>query len=454
MYQRAIHLALLLSLSGCGVIQPVSARMLSALPEPMQVSIFEGGLARVLDRREISLPAGEATLTFPGVAAQADGASAQLSLVDGIRVLEKGFDPGSLDATRAMSAFVGRAVSVRLPAEGSQPAKLVPATLLTAQGMVRIEGQVYPTPPGQVVLPGLPEGQATVPTFTWRLAGVSAGKRSYQVAYLTGGLSWTAEYALTLADAGQAGRLSVWAAIANQSGADYRDALVTVVAGSLGRGGATPYYFRDGAMATAPAPEAKASAVDEFHRYELPGRPSILKDQTKQLPMVEPRDVTLTRGYRFESYQGTSDTVPRAVQVRLKLANTEASGLGFPLPHGRVLVYGPGDVLIGQDTLANTPVDETFELTPGSAFDIVGQHIQTVNQKVEEKVREESYAITLRNHKAEAVSVAVVERLSGDWTVTASSVVGTRVSANELGFSQAVPAHGERRLTYTLRIRE
>jgi hypothetical protein len=76
-------------------------------------------------------------------------------------------------------------------------------------------------------------------------------------------------------------------------------------------------------------------------------------------------------------------------------------------------------LLIGEDSIDHTPEGETVRLYVGDAFDIVGERIQTDFRRPSDKTLEESFEITLRNHKDEAVEVRVVEHLFrwSEWRV-------------------------------------
>jgi hypothetical protein len=193
--------------------------------------------------------------------------------------------------------------------------------------------------------------------------------------------------------------------------------------------------------------------LSEFYRYDLPGRTTLANNQTKQLPLLKAATVPLTRRLRFDSAMGQLDETPRAAELTLSFRNDAAAGLGRPLPRGRARIY-KGEALIGEDTVPNTPKDETVRLTLGEAFDVVGERKQTAVTRPSEQVREESYAITVRNHKATAVDVEVVEHPYGSWTITEKSQSFTTVSATELRFALALPAGGAGTLTYTIRFEE
>ncbi len=114
-------------------------------------------------------------------------------------------------------------------------------------------------------------------------------------------------------------------------------------------------------------------------------------------------------------------------------------------------------LLVGEDRIDHTPKDETVRLTVGNAFDIVGERVQTDYRQLGDSGAEETFRITLRNHKDVDVDVRVVENLyrSSDWTITDQTIGGTaadyeNLDSNTVQWTVPVPANGETELVYTV----
>jgi len=143
----------------------------------------------------------------------------------------------------------------------------------------------------------------------------------------------------------------------------------------------------------------------------------------------------------------------------MKVKNSEANHLGMPLPAGTVRLYkedAAGSLqFIGEDVIDHTPKDEELKLKVGEAFDIVAERKQTSFQQLAGNIYESEWEITLRNHKTEDVTVAVVEPLMGfsNWEVLTSSLSYEKVDASTIRFSVPVPKDGEVKLTYKVRLR-
>jgi hypothetical protein len=88
----------------------------------------------------------------------------------------------------------------------------------------------------------------------------------------------------------------------------------------------------------------------------------------------------------------------------------------------------------------------------GNAFDVIGERRQTDFQQLGDVV-EESFEITVRNHKDEDVEVRVLEHLFrwSEWEIVQESAEHIKLDQGTAEWRLPVPADGETTLTYTVR---
>jgi hypothetical protein len=150
----------------------------------------------------------------------------------------------------------------------------------------------------------------------------------------------------------------------------------------------------------------------------------------------------------FDSWKGDK------VQVILNMENSEAKGLGEPLPKGIVRVYqqdSDGQIqFLGEDQIDHTPKGEKMELIVGNAFDVIGKRTQTGFAPVSNNVERTSYEIELNNSKSEAQNVTVVEHFDGDWEIVKSSDKYEKTDAFTVEFKVTVPANATKTISYTV----
>jgi hypothetical protein len=187
--------------------------------------------------------------------------------------------------------------------------------------------------------------------------------------------------------------------------------------------------------------------------YEI-ASPGALPEGRSTFPLLEPADVAVEKRYlaRASFWLGESaDSQPLPVAVVYRVA---AKTLSAALPAGVLRVYGEsGGVFAGEDRLANTPEKTDFEIETSEAFDLTGRRRQTSFTQSGPRESESSWEATFTSRKKEPVTVLVRDTFPGDWTLVESSVPGTKPSARSVEFAVPVPAGGDAKLTYRVRVR-
>ncbi|HEX2500073.1 MAG TPA: DUF4139 domain-containing protein [Methylomirabilota bacterium] len=433
----------------------------------LMVTIYNGNLGLVKDTREVRLPAGMSEVQFADVAAQIDPTSVHLkSLSDpaGLRILEQNYEYDLLSAQKLLEKYVGKKVRLY---QGS--ASYVEATLLSTDGPVYdINGEIHMGHHGQVVFPSLPENLVSKPTLMWLLRNGSTAPQRVEASYLTGGISWKADYVVILNAADDRADLTGWVTVDNKSGATYRDAALKLVAGDVNRArdDRTRQAMELAAKSAAAAPASRdfvSEGFFEYHLYTLDGRTTIKDKQTKQLTLMTAAGVPVRKELAFfgaRDYYRTQYGTPMSnqkVSVFVELSNTKANNLGVPLPKGKIRVYkadrSGSQQLVGEDWIDHTPKDERVRIKMGEAFDVVGERIQRDWRKIGGSTYEVEWEINLRNHKKENVVVSVIEPVPGDWEVLRESQPHEKVEAHTLRYQVPVPQEGAARVTYRVRLR-
>lgn len=475
---RLLPLALLALPAACLVLMPTqlqaqvpagAAVSSAAEREDLAVTIYNDNLGLVKDIRKLGLKGGQVPLRFSDVAAQIDATSVSfrsLSHPDAVDVLEQNYEYDLITPGKLLDKFVGREVTIELPAEENKPAERVQATLLsTNEGQVfRIGDQIHLQPPGRVILPELPPDLVAKPSLVWTLDVKRPGSQRIEASYMTAGMSWQADYVLVSSQDNKKADMTGWVTLKNESGATYPAARLTLVAGDVHRAGQPEpmhdYRMREMAAAPKASSQFQEQALFEYHSYDLNRRTTLKNNQTKQLTLLSAANMGTRKVYVFDGVRGPrhgSQTDLRKVQVMLEFENTKRNALGMPLPKGRVRVYQEDAAkklqFIGEDRIDHTPKDEKILVEMGNAFDIVGERRQTNQKNLTDDLREYSYEVKLRNHKDSAVTVDVLEHVWGEWTVTQKSHKFEKLSQQKILFPVKVPANGEAKVTYTVRVK-
>lgn len=445
------------------------------------------GFALVRQDRELQIPRGRGTIQFSDVAALIDPTTVQfLSLTDpqGTKVLEQNFQFDLVSQDKLLSRYIDRTVSVEQ--RSGDGTKTIDGTLVSSNDGLVIrgaDGTLHALRDWSGMKFGeLPGGLITRPTLEWDVLSGKGGTQKARVSYQTGGITWWADYNLVFTEGADANSgfvdCGAWVSLLNQSGARYQDARLKLIAGDVNRVQPVPQaMMRAKAYEMAVAADAAPAGFEEksffeYHLYTL-GRPATIpNNSTKQIELFD----TATRvpakkqlvyyGGDLGGFYGAPmldrELGPGSnteVDVWLTFRNDKDSGMGMPLPAGRIRVSqqdkADGSLeFIGEDTIRHTPKDEDVRVKLGRAFDVVGERRQTdftVNTKG--RVMEEAFEIKVRNHKAQPVEVIVRENLYrwSQWSLVEQSQASVKKDARTIEFPVKVAADGEATVTYRVR---
>ncbi len=437
------------------------------------------GYAVVQQERSLKLETGRSTLHFTDVAALIDPTTVTFTaLTDpATRVLAQNFQFDLVSTDKLLQKYVDHVVT----AERANGASVSGTLLSSADGLVLRASDGGITALRDYTLlhfADLPGGLITRPTLVWELNVAKGGEQRARVTYQTGGMTWWADYNLTFTPGASSAAgtvdLTAWVSVINQSGASFVDARLKLVAGDVHRAQPAPQAF--GTMALDKARREGAGfaeqALDEYHLYTLGRATTLPNNATQQIELFDPaRRVPAQRLYVYagapQGYAADSPLTDRAmgrgvaakVQSLLSFRNDKASGLGLPLPAGRIRVsrLDPADgslEFIGEDVVDHTPRDETVTVKLGSAFDIVAERRQvafTVDSNAH--WMEEEIEVELRNHKSEAVQVQVQEGLFrwAGWSIVSASGDWQKLDARRVVFPVKLAADGHGLVHYRVR---
>ncbi len=444
------------------------------------------GFALVRLDRDLEFARGRGMIRLTDVAALIDPTTVQfLSLADatGTKVLEQNFQFDLVSQQKLLSKYVDRPVSVEQ--RQGDGMRVIDGTLLSStDGLVLrgADGQLHALREWSGMRFGeLPGGLITRPTLEWDVHSARGGTQRSRISYQTGGITWWADYNLIFMEGADANSgfvdVGAWVSLLNQSGATYGDAKLKLIAGDVNRVEPEQKAMRGrvyemAVMADAAPAGFEEKSFFEYHLYTL-GRPATIpNNSTKQIELFDKAArVPATKqlvyyGADLRGYYGglmTDREIGPAsntkVDVWLKFRNDKTSGMGMPLPAGRIRVAqqdkADGSLeFIGEDKIDHTPKDEDVRVKLGTAFDVVGERRQTdfaLNTKG--RVMEEAFEIKVRNHKEQAVEVVVRESLYrwSQWTLLSQSVPSEKKDARTVEFPVKIAAGGEAIVTYRVR---
>jgi len=481
------------------------------------LTIYNDNFAVARTQVDLDLSRGVNEVTTSQVTAQLEPDSVVLrdpslrspSAKPSFHVVEQDYDAAIVTQEWLLKKYEGKTVDFAIGGYGYAdghmvPAPFVPGKIIRAsqivgqyqqsQPLIEVDGKMQFSLPGTPVFPASTDGLLLKPTLRWQIDSEKAQKLSAELAYVTGGLSWEATYNIVAPNADNAaGKAATagsseekadvigWVTIHNQSGTDFPQARIKLMAGDVAK--IAPRGYSTGALIQVEAASQTVSvegavtqkAFDDFHLYDLNRTTSLSEGEIKQIQFIEASGVTLNRSYFYDgtrqdlqpytAYSGNFiqdqnyglNSGSTKIQILDEFKNSQSNHLGIPLPAGRIRLYrrdSDGQMeFVGESTINHTPTEDTVKISTGNAFDVKGARRQTDFSIAQNRHSlEEAFEIKLTNQKEVPVTVKVLEHLyrGENWEIQQKSADYTKLDSHTIQFPVDVPAKGEATLTYSV----
>lgn len=412
-----------------------------------------------------------------------------------INILEQNYRADPVNQMSLLSLYEGRTIDFEQPDHSMVKGKVIrsgyvrPDTFnmngynqgypAQEEPIIEVAGQLRFGMPGTPIFPDLTSETILKPRLEWMISTDKAGKFPAEFSYVTGGMSWQADYNIVAPEKGDIVDIVGWITMDNRTGRTFENARIKLMAGDVNKiqsGQVMKYAARAEMLnaAVAMTPPVTEKAFDEYHLYTLEHSTTLRDRETKQVEFIHASGVTTKQlyiydGVRLDSnrYSGWNwenirndhsygtESNPK-VWVMREFVNSDANHLGMPLPKGRVRFYRRNDdgqvEFTGENIIDHTPHDETVRIYTGNAFDLTGERRRT-NYTVEmnKSNATETFEIKVRNHKKEQVEVRVVEHLyrALNWEITSKSDDFKKKDSQTIEFPVTIAPDGEKVITYT-----
>lgn len=464
--------------------------------DQVDLTIYNQDFALVREQRKMDLKEGQPWIRLEDVAAQIDPTSVSfksLTAPDEVTILEQNYEFDLVNFGKLLDKYIGETIEIHKTNPETGEVTVKSAKLLSSgytvqpinyggsnfynpsQALVEIDGKIHGSVDGTIVVPSKLGELILKPTLSIQLNNKKDGNHSVELSYMTQSIKWIADYVAIANDNDTVLDLICWVTIDNRSGAQFKDAKLKLMAGDVNVvNPPVPMLLGKASFerSRVAADQFQEKSFFEYHLYTLQRPTTIRNNEMKQIEFTEAKNVSVLKSYVYDGAANVQIYDPynmreqqnlgiqseKKVAVTLEFKNAEDNHLGIPLPKGRVRLYKKdtdgSQEFVGEDMIDHTPKDETVRLYVGNAFDLVGERIQT-NFKVISSghVTEESFEITLRNHKKEAVTIIVREHLyrGQEWKILETSHPFDKKDSQKMEAKVEVPADGEVEITYTVR---
>lgn len=466
------------------------------------LTIYNQNFAVIRDTVPLDLHKGENHITYSEITAHLEPQSVILRDVTGrvpLRILEQNYRADPVTAELLLSLFEGKTIDFLAPGEKEQVVrgKIVRSgysPMFYNNGyqqappqapIIEVDGKLRFSLPGQPLFPALGDDTILKPTINWTVASDRDARINAELAYVSQGMTWSADYNVVAAPGRGDVDIIGWVSMQNDTGKTFENAHIKLMAGEVNK--VEPQrrdaVFQNGVMGGVAGgmpmrPPVTEKTFDEYHLYTL-DRPATLHDrETKQVEFIRANNVASKPFYVYDGlkldpnqYQGWNMDMIRnnpeygaasnnKVWVMQEIKNSDANHLGMPLPAGRVRFYrqdSDGQLeFTGENEIPHTPKDETIRMFTGSAFDLTGER-KRINFQNDMGRREinESFEIKVRNHKKQPVEVRVVEHLYRGltWEIQQASVPFTKTDSQTIEYRVTLAPDEEKTITYNANYR-
>ncbi len=454
----------------------------------LEISIYNNNLALVKDSREINLQQGTNDVYFEGVASQIKPESVMI-LGKNINVLEQNYDYELITPQNIMTKSVGSDVKTvsQNPTTGENIFNK--AKLLSVSGtkpILEFDYGIETDFNGRIVFEHLPANLHEKPTLLAKIYSPQAEMQELLLAYLTRGISWKSNYVALIKNSDML-NLTNWVTINNNSGVDYDNAKIQLVAGEVNQEyEAMPlramkmetFAMADGISVNAmPKAESKVEQLSAYQLYTLPNRTDIKNSQTKQMSLFEKNGVKyqkegriISQLYFNNAYKAEFEK--KHPQIYYIINNTEQSGLNVPLPTGTIRFYENDSnnnmQFIGESKINNVAKGEKLELQLGDMFNVfVNGKIIDVKQVSKAKetnngnsgcysakfVKDYVAQVEAVNGGDTAVKIMFLQNINSDSQIIKENIKGSNKNINQHEWELVVKQNEKIKLEYTVRVK-
>lgn len=459
---------------GCNRVEAAETKSMptGAIRGSIELIIYAADFGQVRETRDVKLEQGRNLVGITDVSKTLDQDTVLFSWLEGkgAKVVSSTYDLGMNDASQLLKRFLGREVELVYRGENGKEGDRQKGILLVADpGNVVVKvGDNYVMNPTATIEAPANQGIVTIPQLAAEVDSGADQQARMNVSYMTTGLSWNADYTVTLRPDSDVAALECWATVLNRTGVDYPNARISFVAGSPNRAVRDTKYER---TAGAPASmdsakadmeyrlyEAQPQAMGELYAYPYTADASIKQDQVNRVRMMNADAVKIQRDYAirlpYEGYGWGNPNQRFPATLSFNIKNDKASGLGDPLPAGSLRVYEPDKggqpQYIGAATISDSPKDAMLNVTLTNVFDVYATGRLVETKQIDKKQVSTTYEVSIQNQKNRPVSVRLVQGFGGNWSIAQETHRSVKLNGNSAQWTIDAASGGETFLRYTV----
>src|SRR5437764_12171581 len=244
-----------------------AAKSEAPMPAGLALTLYNQQFAVVRQPIELSLQQGVNHIRYSETTAHLEPESVMLRDPSGehqLQILEQNYRNDPVTEARLLSAYEGKEIEFEINRNGASQiikAKIIRSgyvphynafqrygaqyqfqQMAVSSGdagegspIVEVDGQIQFGLPGRPIFPSLMNDSLMKPTLNWLLHSDTAGKVAAELSYVTGCMTWAADYNAVAPEHGDTLDITAWVTMDNQSGKTFDQAMIKLMAGEVNK---------------------------------------------------------------------------------------------------------------------------------------------------------------------------------------------------------------------------
>ncbi len=299
--------------------------------------------------------------------------------------------------------------------------KIITATLLAHNAkeslLQTLDYKIITAQNHNIMFDTIPKKLITKPSLVWNVSVKQDLSDTMKLDYLIKNISFKSNYILNVDK--NSSHLTGWMTINNKSGKTFTKTKLSLLAGDINTVATNTPYRAKVLMAMSEPVQAKHSAYEGYHLYEIPFQVTLANNEKTQLKFISQKEIPTTKIY--------SAYLRNPLYLRGEISSNVnqyivLQGINVPLPQGTIRTYSKRSgqtIFLGENHIPHTPKKTPVQLKIGKNFDIkvtqTERHRQDTKKRFDVTVH---YTITNRSTTDKTVTLLIPFHRSKDFQIT------------------------------------
>ena len=380
---------------------------------------------------------------------------------DNSSFITKNFINKKITTQSLLNANIGNSIELIKYDENGNISKKIIGKLLSnlREPVFEIDNKVVINPPYEYRFDYIPENISDHPILECQIESKEK-KINYNLAYLTKGLSWNAEYILNLSSDNVC-EIEAWYFINNKLELSFQNADISLASGIFNfikDEGSQSFNQKFYASARSREDSDVVSEIEDYSIFHIPENMNLDSESALRYKFINSKNIPYKRQYYIShnvydyKYKKTSkENIP--VFIQLQLSSKDIAD--FQIPQGNYNIYETNNnelTYIGTGYSSIKKGDDLIKLDIGKTHDILCSFI-TKSWKENKNGGEFDISVAIENRKEKAISIKWKEKFFDNrttWEIKKSNHDYTRRDASTAEFIVNLEKKSVKEINFTL----